>query len=691
MSSLPLRDLRVKFLTRANQATRLPLALGWLCVWTLLLLTLSPLAAQTTLYWDTNGSTTGAGSSPSGTWSTSSSDKNWSTSADGNVTTKAWSAGAIAVFSAGTNGTGSYTVTLSGTQSAAGLNVQEGSPTLSGGTLSLTGSAPTITVASGLTATITSQIAGTSGFTKAGTGTLILSNTANAYTGATTVSAGTLQLASGNVIPDTSALTVASGATFDLNWGNNETVGSIAGAGTINFRGNTFTFGDSTSTTFSGTLTDNGAYGTLVKQGTGKTVLSGSNSYSGLTYINGGTLVAANSNALGSSTYGNVIASGAALQLQGGITLTEGSFSLSGTGADGSGALGNVSGNNTLNASLNFGGNTTVSSASGTLVLSGQVDLGSGNAVTVSGSGDTNFSGSINNSGGFVKSGTGTLTLSGSSANSFSGGLTINSGTVVLAKSAGTNAVGGAAITIGDGTGAIGSAILSLASSNQIADYAPTLTIKSDGKFALNNFSESINTLTGTGLIDLGSSGYLGVGVNSGSSTFGGSIAGTGTLAKLGSGTLTFDSSLNFSGTLLLSGGTLALNGNTLNLGTLHITGNTVIDFGNSSASLLNVTSLIIDAGVTLSVTGWANAVDYFYAQNWSGAVQDTSGIAPVNQVGFSGYNNSSTQWLSYGNQITPLTPAPEPSTYGVLLTGFAAAIAFWRRRNRSPRGVRSE
>jgi autotransporter-associated beta strand protein len=641
-----------------------------------------PAGALGTLYWDTNGASAGTGSSPGGIWSTSGSDKNWSTNADGTVAPVTWTPGSLAVFSAGTNGTGSYTVTVSGTQTVAGITVAEGSPTFSDGTLSLTGSAPTVTVASGLTATIGSQIAGSSGLTKAGDGLLVVSNTANAYNGATNVNAGTLQLASGNVIPDTSALTVASGATFDLNWGNSETVGSIAGAGTINIRSNTLTFGgDNTSTTFSGTLTDSGAYGTLVKQGTGKTVLSGSNTYAGLTYINSGTLVAANSNALGGSTYGNVIASGAALQLQGGITLTEGSFSLSGTGTDGSGALSNTSGNNTLAASLNFGGNTTVSSASGNLVLSGQGDLGSGSTVTVSGSGNTTFSGSINNSGGFAKSGTGTLTFSGSSANSFSGGLAINSGTVVLAKSAGTNAVGGSAITIGDGTGAVGSAILSLASSNQIADYAPTLTINSDGRFALNNFSESINTLAGTGLIDLGASGYLGVGVNSGSSTFAGSLAGTGTLAKLGSGTLTFDNSLTFSGTLLLSGGTLALNGNTLTLGTLHITGNTVIDFGNSSASLLNVSSFIIDAGAILSVTGWANAVDYFYAQSWSGAVHNTSGIAPVNQVDFAGYSNNSTQWLSYGNQITPFTPAPEPATYGVLLSGFAAAFAFWRRR----------
>lgn len=665
----PCRDLTRRWLGYA-----LILALGWAAV-------TGSLRAQATLYWDTNGSTTGTGSSPSGTWSTSSSDKNWTTNSAGTASTSAWTAGSNAVFSAGTSATGSYTVTVSGTQTVAGITVEDGTPTFSGGILGFTGTTPAISVASGTT-TISSEVAGSSGIVKTGAGTLVLGNTANAYTGATNVNAGTLQLASGNVIPDSSALTVASGATFDLNWGNNETVGSIAGAGTIDFRGNTFTFGgNNTSTTFSGTLTDNGAYGTLVKQGAGTVTLSGSNSYSGLTTIEAGTVVAANSNALGSSTYGNVIANGAALQVQGGITLTEGSFSVVGTGTDGSGALRNLSGNNTVAASLNFGGDTTVSSTTGNLTLSGQVDLGSGNTVTVAGSGNTNFSGSINNSGAIAKTGSGTLTFSGSSANSFSGGLDIDAGTVVLAKSAGTNATGGGPVNVGDGTGAAGSAVLSLGAANQIPDYVSQLTINSDGKLALNNFSESVNTIAGTGLIDLGASGHLNVGVSSGSSVFGGSITGAGILEKSGSGTLTFDRSLTFSGTLLLSGGTLALDGNTLAVGTLHITGNTVIDFGGSSASILNVSSFIIDSGAILSVTGWANSVDYFYAQSWAGAVHDTTGVAPVNQVAFSGYTTGNTQWQTYGNQVTPMSPVPEPATYGALFTGLIAAFVVWRRR----------
>ncbi len=237
------------------------------------LLGLIPLRAQTTFYWDTNGATAGAGSSPSATWSTSSSDKNWTTSSAGTASTIQWTNGSNAVFSAGTDATGTYTVTVSGTVSTPGITVAEGSPTFSGGIVTLSGSAPQVSVASGSTLTFNSQIAGTSGFTKTGTGTLTLGSTANAYTGATTVNAGTLLLGTSNVIPDASALVIASGATVDLGWGHSETVASLAGAGTLDIKGGPFTVGDSTSTTFSGVIMDSGGYGSLVKQGTGTLTL----------------------------------------------------------------------------------------------------------------------------------------------------------------------------------------------------------------------------------------------------------------------------------------------------------------------------------------------------------------------------------------------------------------------------------
>ena len=63
--------------------------------------------------------------------------------------------------------------------------------TLQSSTLTLNGTAPTITVATNVTATINSALAGSAGLRKDGPGTLRLSG-ANTYTGTTTVSDGTL-------------------------------------------------------------------------------------------------------------------------------------------------------------------------------------------------------------------------------------------------------------------------------------------------------------------------------------------------------------------------------------------------------------------------------------------------------------------------------------------------------------------
>ena len=78
--------------------------------------------------------------------------------------------------------------------------------------------------------TFTGVISGSGGVKQAGSGIFTLSGL-NTYTGATTISAGTLQLGIDSSIPSTSAVSVASGATLDLG-GFNQTVGSLAGAGT---------------------------------------------------------------------------------------------------------------------------------------------------------------------------------------------------------------------------------------------------------------------------------------------------------------------------------------------------------------------------------------------------------------------------------------------------------------------------
>ncbi len=86
---------------------------------------------------------------------------------------------------------------------------------------------------------------------------------ANTYTGATTINAGTLALGAADRIADASAVTVASGATFNL--GNfAETIGSLAGTGTVTKTGNTARTltvgGNNASTIFSGLIQNTGTY-----------------------------------------------------------------------------------------------------------------------------------------------------------------------------------------------------------------------------------------------------------------------------------------------------------------------------------------------------------------------------------------------------------------------------------------------
>ncbi len=78
-------------------------------------------------------------------------------------------------------------------------------------------------------------ISGLGGLQHVGTGVLTLTG-ANTYTGATVVSSGTLQLGASGVIADGSDLSVASGATLDLQ-GFNETVDLAIISGTLNGTG----------------------------------------------------------------------------------------------------------------------------------------------------------------------------------------------------------------------------------------------------------------------------------------------------------------------------------------------------------------------------------------------------------------------------------------------------------------------
>ena len=134
------------------------------------------------------------GATPSGTWDGATANWNNSAAGDGNALT--WTPGGAATFSAGSDATGSYTITVSGTQSASQVTFEDGTATLTGGQLDLTGSLHTIIANTGVAATIESVVGGAVGFIKDGSGTLVLTN-ANTYAGTTTINSGTLQMGNG--------------------------------------------------------------------------------------------------------------------------------------------------------------------------------------------------------------------------------------------------------------------------------------------------------------------------------------------------------------------------------------------------------------------------------------------------------------------------------------------------------------
>ncbi|MBI2498301.1 MAG: autotransporter-associated beta strand repeat-containing protein, partial [Opitutae bacterium] len=366
--------------------------------------------------------------------------------------------------------------------------------------------------------------------------------------------------------------------------------------------------------------------------------------YTGLTSVTAGVLNIQNSSALGTTAAGTTVTTGEQLQLQGGIAVGAETLSLTGTGVGTTGALRNISGDNSFAGAITLTGDTQINADAGSLALSGGI-TGATNNLTIDGGGDTNISGAIaTTTGDLIKQGTGTLALSG--ANTYTGATTITAGT------------------------------LRLDAANVLSD-STAVSIASGATFAVNGQTETIASLAGSGTVDFGSGTLVTAG--NASTTFSGAFTGPGTFTKQGTGILTLDTNLTFNGTFNLAGGTLRLSDISLSLGTLNITGNSTIDFAGTSASLL-VTTLNISAGVTLNITNWSDAVDYFYATNWTGATTDTRGVAPMNQVTFNGFTAADTQWQGYDYQVTPV---PEPATYGALLLGALTALITWRRRAR--------
>ena len=337
---------------------------------------------------------------------------------------------------------------------------------------------------SGSAGTVSANLGGTAALNKTGAGTLTLS-ASNGYSGATTVSAGTLVLANSSAAGQTTvAVNVTSGLQFasgigtfnvgGLSGGSNFTLADLgASAVTLSVGGNGQT------TAYSGVMSGSG--GNLIKVGTGMLTLSGSNSYTGgTTTVNGGTLrlntggqvgvirgtltinpsgtvVLQATNALGYFTASpcvptvNIIGAAIIQTAANGINGYTTNFNLTG------GTMSSPAGG-TFHFSNGYGVNTYASTAT-SLISSAIVvrdggtmnfNVASGTAANgidllVSGNiGDLTYVGGVE---GIIKTGAGLMSLSGS--NSYNGATTISGGVLNLASSA---ALPGGNISFGGGT-----------------------------------------------------------------------------------------------------------------------------------------------------------------------------------------------------------------------------------------------
>jgi fibronectin-binding autotransporter adhesin len=362
----------------------------------------------------------------------------------------------------------------------------------------------------------------------------------------------------------------------------------------------------------------------VIKNGAGRWVLSGSNSYTGGTTVSAGTLVLGNSNALSS---GGVTVNGGTLDLNG-LSVTANQLRGSGgTIALGGGALRVNNASTTTNASVISGTGSFTKAGSGNLLLAGNstytgdtflesanIQLGVANALstgsvlrfsanandrrlqmqgfnqTLGGVDSTAATGGtliIEAASDNVSDAPATLTLNVAAGQShnFSGivrnasGTATNSALTLIKDGAGTQVLSGAGVTYSGNT-TINAGVLEFAGANSVA----------------NNSAIAL----GGGTVRF-----------SGGGTRSNTISGSGNLEKTGANTLTLSGNNTYTGTTTVSGGLLIVNGDqSAATGVLNVSGSATLG-GTGTIGAATTISGIHSPGNSAGVQTFASDLTY--------------------------------------------------------------------------------
>ena len=498
--------------------------------------------------------------------------------------------------------------------SSAAVNILNGSHTVSAP--AQLNSTIAVAAAAGSSLTFSEAVNGSGGIVKSGAGLLDLAGHNN-IGGPINVVGGVLGFAFADSLG--SSLTL-NGGTLRYDTGNTADISSTiaigADGGTVDTNGNDVTFANAFG---------NNGTGSMTKAGSGTLVLSGANTYTGATGINGGTLSIASNDALG------VPATGAAINMNGGTLGTTVSLALDNAGANNRAVtIGSSGGGFNVAESTTLSVSGTMTGSTGTLTKSGNGTLNlSGNSILTLSSPINVVAGTLQAGGtqanGQQGLGTGAITLgngttlrtngAGASDNATSYGTVSNA--LVVASGNTANLVPAKRVTIASALTGAGTLNVQIDGTRQ--DYAGNwgaftgqINLAGAGEFRFANFQsnvfnnsslnigagvtvyqsfnppsgtatetvQNIGALTGPAGAVIGGNPVAGRFVNwtigglNTSTVFAGSIqdtAGSGAsrLTKVGNGTLTLSGASTYTASTTVNGGTLEVNGR---LGTSPVT-----------------------------------------------------------------------------------------------------------------------